>query len=155
LAQQATPNTKHAGKRLLIADDDTDMRLLRGGSIFRRWAFQVEERERRHGGTRSHHLGTIRLFIFDVVDAGHVPALTSSKRVRDRGIQNTGAVPDSALTRFPIRSRVSKQAPTITREAVIRANLNNALKHCYDAAEIKTAHRKRTATYRSRRSRDR
>ncbi len=44
LAQQATPNSKHAGKRLLIADDDTDMRLLLA-EYFRRLGFQVEERE--------------------------------------------------------------------------------------------------------------
>ena len=44
MAQQATPNTKHAGKRLLIADDDTDMRLLLA-EYFRRLGFTVEERE--------------------------------------------------------------------------------------------------------------
>ncbi len=44
MAQQAQVNNKYAGKRLLIADDDTDMRLLLA-EYFRRLGFQVDERE--------------------------------------------------------------------------------------------------------------
>src|SRR5688572_31810006 len=39
-----SPNSKYAGKRLLIADDDTDMRLLLA-EYFRRLGFTVDERE--------------------------------------------------------------------------------------------------------------
>ena len=40
MAQQATPNSKYAGKRLLIADDDTEMRLLLA-EYFRRLGFRL------------------------------------------------------------------------------------------------------------------
>jgi CheY-like chemotaxis protein len=44
LGQQPQVASKYAGKRLLIVDDDADMRLLLA-EYFRRLGFQVEERE--------------------------------------------------------------------------------------------------------------
>jgi two-component system, OmpR family, alkaline phosphatase synthesis response regulator PhoP len=85
LAQQATPNTKHAGKRLLIADDDTDMRLLLA-EYFRRLGFQVEERESGMAALEATVAGRFDCFIFDVSMPG-MSGIELLKRVRDRGIQ--------------------------------------------------------------------
>jgi two-component system alkaline phosphatase synthesis response regulator PhoP len=85
LAQQATPNTKHAGKRLLIADDDTDMRLLLA-EYFRRLGFQVEERESGMAALEATIAGRFDCFIFDVSMPG-MSGIELLKRVRDRGIQ--------------------------------------------------------------------
>ena len=65
MAQQATTNSKHAGKRLLIADDDTDMRLLLA-EYFRRLGFQVEERESGMAALEASLTGRFVCFIFDV-----------------------------------------------------------------------------------------
>ena len=85
MAQQATPNTKHAGKRLLIADDDTDMRLLLA-EYFRRLGFQVEERESGMAALEATIAGRFDCFIFDVSMPG-MSGIELLKRVRDRGIQ--------------------------------------------------------------------
>ena len=85
MAQQATPNTKHAGKRLLIADDDTDMRLLLA-EYFRRLGFQVEERESGMAALEATISGRFDCFIFDVSMPG-MSGIELLKRVRDRGIQ--------------------------------------------------------------------
>ena len=85
MAQQATPNTEHAGKRLLIADDDTDMRLLLA-EYFRRLGFQVEERESGMAALEATISGRFDCFIFDVSMPG-MSGIELLKRVRDRGIQ--------------------------------------------------------------------
>ena len=85
MAQQATPNTKHAGKRLLIADDDTDMRLLLA-EYFRRLGFTVEERESGSAALEATIAGRFDCFIFDVSMPG-MSGIELLKRVRDRGIQ--------------------------------------------------------------------
>ena len=85
MAQQATPNNKHAGKRLLIADDDTDMRLLLA-EYFRRLGFQVEERESGSAALEATIAGRFDCFIFDVSMPG-MSGIELLKRVRDRGIQ--------------------------------------------------------------------
>jgi len=85
LAQQATPNSKHAGKRLLIADDDSDMRLLLA-EYFRRLGFQVEERESGQAALEAAISGRFDCFIFDVSMPG-MSGIELLKRVRDRGIQ--------------------------------------------------------------------
>ena len=65
MAQQATPNSKYAGKRLLIADDDTEMRLLLA-EYFRRLGFQVDERESGQAALEAAISGRFDCFIFDV-----------------------------------------------------------------------------------------
>jgi two-component system response regulator ArlR len=85
LAQQAPPNSKYAGKRLLIADDDTDMRLLLA-EYFRRLGFQVEERESGMAALEAAIAGRFDCFILDVSMPG-MSGLELLKRVRDRGIQ--------------------------------------------------------------------
>ena len=47
MAQQPQVTSKYSGKRLLIADDDSDMRVLLA-EYFRRLGFQVDERESGH-----------------------------------------------------------------------------------------------------------
>jgi len=85
LAQQPQLNSKYAGKRLLIADDDTDMRLLLA-EYFRRLGFQVDERESGMAALEA-AIGTrFDCFIFDVSMPG-MSGLELLKRVRDRGIQ--------------------------------------------------------------------
>ncbi len=85
MAQQPTPNNKYAGKRLLIADDDTDMRILLAG-YFRRLGFQVEERESGSAALEATIAGRFDCFIFDVSMPG-MSGIELLKRVRDRGIQ--------------------------------------------------------------------
>ncbi len=65
MAQQATPNSKHAGKRLLIADDDTDMRILLA-DYFRRLGFQVDERDSGMAALEAAIAGRFDCFILDV-----------------------------------------------------------------------------------------
>ena len=84
MAQQATPNSKHDG-RLLIADDDTDMRLLLA-EYFRRLGYQVEERESGMAALEATLTGRFDCFIFDVSMPG-MSGIELLKRVRDRGIQ--------------------------------------------------------------------
>ena len=85
MAQQATPNSKYAGKRLLIADDDTEMRLLLA-EYFRRLGFQVDERESGQAALEAAISGRFDCFIFDVSMPG-MSGIELLKRVRDRGIQ--------------------------------------------------------------------
>ena len=85
MAQQAPPNSKYAGKRLLIADDDTDMRLLLA-EYFRRLGFQVDERENGMAALEAALAGRFDCFIFDVSMPG-MSGIDLLKRVRDRGIQ--------------------------------------------------------------------
>jgi len=63
LGQQAQVNSKYAGKRLLIADDDTDMRLLLA-EYFRRLGFHVDQRESGHAALDAALAGKFDCFIF-------------------------------------------------------------------------------------------
>ena len=84
LGQQAQVNSKYAGKRLLIADDDTDMRLLLA-EYFRRLGFQVDERESGQAALEAALAGKFDCFIFDVSMPG-MSGFDLLKRVRDRGV---------------------------------------------------------------------
>jgi len=85
LGQQAQVNSKYAGKRLLIADDDTDMRLLLA-EYFRRLGFQVDERDSGQAALEVALAGKFDCFIFDVSMPG-MSGFDLLKRVRDRGVQ--------------------------------------------------------------------
>ena len=85
MAQQPQVNSKYAGKRLLIADDDSDMRVLLA-EYFRRLGFQVDERENGHAALEAAIAGRFDCFIFDVSMPG-MSGFDLLKRVRDRGIQ--------------------------------------------------------------------
>jgi two-component system, OmpR family, alkaline phosphatase synthesis response regulator PhoP len=83
LSQQQA-GSKYAGKRLLIVDDDVDMRLLLA-EYFRRLGFHVEERESGIAALEPAIGGDFDCFIFDVSMPG-ISGLELLKRVRDRGI---------------------------------------------------------------------
>jgi two-component system, OmpR family, alkaline phosphatase synthesis response regulator PhoP len=85
VVQQPQITSKYAGKRLLIADDDADMRLLLA-EYFRRLGFQVDERESGHAALEAAMAGRFDCFIFDVSMPG-MSGFDLLKRVRDRGIQ--------------------------------------------------------------------
>lgn len=85
MAQQPQVNSKYSGKRLLIADDDTDMRLLLA-EYFRRLGFHVDERENGQTALEAAVSGRFDCFIFDVSMPG-MSGFDLLKRVRDRGIQ--------------------------------------------------------------------
>ncbi|MEK6283504.1 MAG: response regulator transcription factor [Acidobacteriota bacterium] len=77
--------SKYAGKRLLIVDDDADMRLLLA-EYFRRLGFQVVEHESGAAALEPATTGKFDCFIFDV----SMPGMTGFellKRIRDRGVQ--------------------------------------------------------------------
>jgi len=83
LEQQAT--AKYSGKRLLIVDDDADMRLLLA-EYFRRLGFAVEERESGTAALEPALAGGFDCFILDVSMPG-MSGLELLKRIRERGIQ--------------------------------------------------------------------
>lgn len=85
MAQQPQVTSKYTGKRLLIADDDSDMRVLLA-EYFRRLGFQVDERESGHSALEAAMGGRFDCFIFDVSMPG-MSGFDLLKRVRDRGIQ--------------------------------------------------------------------
>ncbi len=85
MGQQPQVNSKYAGKRLLIADDDTDMRLLLA-EYFRRLGFEVDERESGQAALESAFAGRFDCYIFDVSMPG-MSGLELLRKVRDRGIQ--------------------------------------------------------------------
>ena len=85
MGQQPQGNSKYAGKRLLIADDDSDMRVLLA-EYFRRLGFQVDERESGQLALESALAGKFDCFIFDVSMPG-MSGLDLLKRIRDRNIQ--------------------------------------------------------------------
>lgn len=80
---QAT--AKYTGKRLLIVDDDADMRLLLA-EYFRRLGFAVEERESGNAALEPALAGGFDCFILDVSMPG-MSGLELLKRIRERGIQ--------------------------------------------------------------------
>ena len=85
MGQQPQVTSKYSGKRLLIADDDSDMRVLLA-EYFRRLGFQVDERENGHAALEAAMAGRFDCFIFDVSMPG-MSGIELLKRVRDRGIQ--------------------------------------------------------------------
>jgi two-component system, OmpR family, alkaline phosphatase synthesis response regulator PhoP len=82
---QPQVTSKYSDKRLLIADDDSDMRILLA-EYFRRLGFQVDERESGHAALEAAMAGKFDCFIFDVSMPG-MSGFDLLKRVRDRGIQ--------------------------------------------------------------------
>jgi len=82
---QPQVTSKYSGKRLLIADDDSDMRVLLA-EYFRRLGFQVDERESGQAALEAAIAGRFDCFIFDVSMPG-MSGIELLKRVRDRGIQ--------------------------------------------------------------------
>ena len=85
MGQQPQVTSKYSGKRLLIADDDSDMRVLLA-EYFRRLGFQVDERESGHAALEAAMAGRFDCFIFDVSMPG-MSGIELLKRVRDRDIQ--------------------------------------------------------------------
>ncbi|MDQ3651068.1 MAG: response regulator transcription factor [Acidobacteriota bacterium] len=72
-------------QRLLIADDDTAMRLLLA-EYFRRLGYQVEEKENAEDALKPAMSGAFDCFIFDVSMPG-MSGLELLRHVRDRGVQ--------------------------------------------------------------------
>jgi len=72
-------------QRLLIADDDTAMRLL-SAEYFRRLGYQVEEKENAEEALKPAMSGAFDCFIFDVSMPG-MSGLELLRHVRDRGVQ--------------------------------------------------------------------
>lgn len=81
--EQQTGN-KYSGRRLLIVDDEMEMRLLLA-EYFRRLGFEVEERDNAKEAIEPATSGRFDCFIFDVT----MPEMTGIellRRVRERGI---------------------------------------------------------------------
>ena len=76
--------TKYSGKRLLIVDDDADMRLLLA-EYFRRLGFDVHERESGQAALEPALKGNFDCLILDVSMPG-MSGLELLKQVRDRGV---------------------------------------------------------------------
>jgi two-component system alkaline phosphatase synthesis response regulator PhoP len=85
LVQPPQVASKYAGKRLLIVDDDADMRLLLA-EYFRRLGFQVDERESGNAALQPATTGKFDCFIFDVSMPG-MSGFDLLKRARERGVQ--------------------------------------------------------------------
>jgi DNA-binding response OmpR family regulator len=77
--------SKYAGKRLLIVDDDADMRVLLA-EYFRRLGFEVDDRESGSDALEPALTTKFDCFILDVSMPG-LTGLELLKRLRDRGIQ--------------------------------------------------------------------
>ena len=73
------------GRRLLIVDDDADLRILLAG-YFRRIGYEVEERESGLAALEPAVAGGFDCFIFDVSMPG-MTGIDLLKRVRDRGVK--------------------------------------------------------------------
>lgn len=72
------------GRRLLIVDDDSDLRMLLAG-YFRRIGYEVEEKENGMAAIEPATTGRFDCFIFDVSMPG-MTGIDLLRRVRDRGI---------------------------------------------------------------------
>jgi two-component system alkaline phosphatase synthesis response regulator PhoP len=83
VAQQETK--MNAGQRLLIVDDDPDLRMLLAG-YFRRIGYEVEEKESAFAALEPATTGSFDCFIFDVSMPG-MSGVDLLRRVRDRGIK--------------------------------------------------------------------
>jgi two-component system OmpR family response regulator/two-component system alkaline phosphatase synthesis response regulator PhoP len=77
--------TKHSGKRLLIVDDDAEMRPLLA-DYFRRLGFEVVERDSGEAALEPAFSTTFDCLILDVSMKG-MSGVELLKRLRDRGIQ--------------------------------------------------------------------
>jgi DNA-binding response OmpR family regulator len=77
-------NNKYSGKRLLIVDDDADMRLLLA-EYFRRLGFEVHECDSGQSALEPASTGGFDCLILDVSMPG-MSGLELLKRVRDRGV---------------------------------------------------------------------
>ena len=73
------------GRRLLIVDDDADLRILLAG-YFRRIGYEVEEKESAQAALEPATAGSFDCFIFDVSMPG-MTGIDLLKRVRDRGVK--------------------------------------------------------------------
>jgi DNA-binding response OmpR family regulator len=73
------------GRRLLIVDDDADLRILLAG-YFRRIGYEVEEKESGIAALEPATVGGFDCFIFDVSMPG-MTGIDLLKRVRDRGVK--------------------------------------------------------------------
>jgi DNA-binding response OmpR family regulator len=73
------------GRRLLIVDDDADLRILLAG-YFRRIGYEVEEKESGLAALEPAVAGGFDCFIFDVSMPG-MTGIDLLKRVRDRGVK--------------------------------------------------------------------
>jgi two-component system alkaline phosphatase synthesis response regulator PhoP len=73
------------GRRLLIVDDDADLRILLAG-YFRRIGYEVEEKESGHAALEPAVAGNYDCFIFDVSMPG-MSGIDLLKRVRERGVK--------------------------------------------------------------------
>jgi two-component system alkaline phosphatase synthesis response regulator PhoP len=73
------------GRRLLIVDDDADLRILLAG-YFRRIGYDVEEKESGHAALEPATAGNYDCFIFDVSMPG-MSGIDLLKRVRERGVK--------------------------------------------------------------------
>jgi len=80
-----TQTNKYTGKRLLIVDDDADMRLLLA-EYFRRLGFQVEERDSGAAALEPALAGDFDCFILDVSMPG-MSGIDLLRRLRDRGVR--------------------------------------------------------------------
>lgn len=85
MVQPSQVESKFAGKRLLIVDDDADMRLLLA-EYFRRLGFQVDERDSGNAALQPATTGKFDCFIFDVSMPG-MSGFDLLKRARERGVQ--------------------------------------------------------------------
>jgi len=81
--EQSAP-TKYSGKRLLIVDDDADMRLLLA-EYFRRLGFDVHERDSGLSALEPAATGGFDCLILDVSMPG-MSGLELLKKIRDRGV---------------------------------------------------------------------
>jgi DNA-binding response OmpR family regulator len=77
--------TKYSGKRILIVDDDADMRLLLA-EYFRRLGFAVDERESGDAALEPALAGQFDCLILDVSMPG-MSGLELLKKIRERGVQ--------------------------------------------------------------------
>jgi two-component system, OmpR family, alkaline phosphatase synthesis response regulator PhoP len=74
-----------AGRRLLIVDDDSDLRILLAG-YFRRIGYEVEEKESGAAAIEPASTGNFDCFIFDVSMPG-MTGIDLLRRVRERGVK--------------------------------------------------------------------
>jgi two-component system, OmpR family, alkaline phosphatase synthesis response regulator PhoP len=75
----------NTGRRLLIVDDDADLRILLAG-YFRRIGYEVEEKDSGLAAMEPATAGRFDCFIFDVSMPG-MTGIDLLKRVRERGVQ--------------------------------------------------------------------
>jgi len=82
---ESLSTSKYAGKRLLIVDDDADMRMLLA-EYFRRLGFEVDERESGAAALDPAASGGFDCLILDV-SMPEMSGFELLRRIRDRGVQ--------------------------------------------------------------------